>query len=185
MKRIGGVLLAIAFLANGTAFAGPSGSTLWTSSGSGCVIDPASTSLAAWTSSVSRVTFSGNNTGTIVLVCPITAFHTVDSGYASPDRWNIVFYDTDGTTDTCSVSMALVTQSTSSTDSGYLVTQYDGTADGSLASSPYRNSETSTFSESWDFDNYFYYFKVDLVRGSTGCNATLVGLTLGTPVSSP
>src|SRR5687768_560274 len=141
--------------------------TLWSTSGSGCVIDPASTSKAAWATSVSRVTFSGNNTGTIILVCPITSFTKVDTGAVHPDIWNFVFYDTDGTTDSCSVSMALVTQSTSATDGGYLVTQYDGTTDPSLASSPYRNRESSYFTETWDWDNYMYYVKVDLVRSST------------------
>lgn len=162
------------------ASAGPSPTRLWSTISTGCTISPASVSIAQWSSSSSRVSFSGNNTGTITLSCPIRSFLTADTAVTNPDRFTFVFYDPDGTTDNCSVSMALVTQNTSATDGGHLVTQYDGTTDTSLAGSPFRNAEGATFSETFDFDNNFYYVQVDLVRTVTTCNPIFVGMTLGT-----
>jgi hypothetical protein len=173
------IILVLAIAANTSqAHAGN-----YSMSGGACFVDDTAT-----TGTVSRnaafaglVEFGGSSTGTIRLLCQIinTSFGTNSGSFTS---LNFSYYDTDGTTDTCYLK-AYLNQTPVNSTSGATDYTYDGTADTGLAnSSPFFDWRVNTFfpAISVNFATNYYWLDVDLVRGSTSCNVSLVGFTIGT-----
>lgn len=165
------------------AHAGPSSTTRWSVVGSGCIIDTGSTSIGVVDAPNLRTTFSGSNTGTIHITCPITGLQATDSTSLHPDRYAFTFIDGDGTTDTCQIDTYLYRYNTGDTAGGVEMRSWSsgGTQTG-FTSSRIRITP-STFSHTWDFDNYWYFLYIDLKRTASTCNVEFLGAQLQVPLT--
>jgi hypothetical protein len=183
-KSIFWAAICISSVAVHTASADP-GATYWSTIGSGCIVDTTTGALANVDASNVKTTFSGSNTGTIHITCPVSAFQTTIYSSANPNTMKVTFLDTDGTTDNCTIKAYLYTYSATATGSVAEIVRYDGAADTTLASSsPFRNYEaTSTFSHTFNWDDKYQLVYIDLFRNTTSCNVSLLGSQLTwTPV---
>jgi hypothetical protein len=151
----------------------------WSMTGAGCTIDPATASLAEY--NYGGVQFATGQTGTIKVICPIIGPTTSD-----PTDVYATYYDTDGTSTSCTVQQSLYEATTNvggdSPTISFILDQWDDTQTGHLPtnSSPYKNlgHDTLEYYFVWDWTTYYFWFEVDLTRSSTSCQVSLQGVAL-------
>lgn len=175
-------VLMLGGLLSGYADAGTNPSVNWSIAGAACQLETGSSTVADVRANTGEVAFQTGKTGTIRLICPVSGLFPSDIA-SSPSKMDVVFYDQDGTTDNCYVQAYLKYNTRGTGETFGSIAAYDDSSDGTLVSStPFRNLESTTFSHTWDFDSYFYWVEVVLVRNVTTCQSALETVTLSSQV---
>lgn len=141
--------------------------TQWAMSAPACNIDPATESIATVDTLNGVVAFSGSNTGTIKLACPVSSRY--NNFY---DRFALSYNENESSGTTCSISAYL--QRVSS-----LGTPFSGSTVASVSSVNGSGFAIATTNISHTIDaNYFYWVYITISRTGTSCNPYAYGVTL-------
>jgi len=155
------VMFAIALGTPRTAAA----DTFWSSVGAGCHMEPASESIGAIDYTSGIVFFTGSNTGTIHLVCPVTK-----AGVATNPNFMDIQYSENH--NDCSITAYFKRTTTGTSPSA-----------GSIASVISTNHSglwvaSQGFTHTFSLDDNYYWMDVYVTRTSTNCDPWFYGVRL-------
>ncbi len=158
------IALAIAAL-SATSF----GFNQWNVNGTSCVADSGSINNQLYLGTGGTVKFASGKTGDIVLYCAVN-----DPGF-KPRLLGITYYDDSGRPGN-HVTAQLIKMDLST---GLITTVVKVDSDsGAVSANGKANLVPKTFTENYDFKNFAYYIRIDVVRNTPSANETIYAVAL-------
>jgi hypothetical protein len=172
VSTLGAAAFALALTNSASASVNPTG-TYWSTNAASCSVGDPAIQNNLYTISAGTVKFEPSHTGTITLYCNVPP----NNGGVNPDHIWITYKDPDGTTSANHIAASFIKLAKSN---GALTSITNASVDSNSSSSTVANhiSNSTAFSETLDYENYYYYVRVDLIRTSTSQDEILYGVSL-------
>jgi len=179
--RINAMLLGVAGFAlavtNGASASVNPTNTYWSTNASSCVVGDPAIQNNLYTISGGAVKFVPGSSGTITLYCNVPP----NNGGTNPTKIWLTYKDPDGTGANNHVAAGFVKLAKTN---GAFTSITNASIDSNTTNVMVANhiANATAFSETLDYETYYYYVRVDIVRSDTAQDEIFYGVSLELPL---